>query len=62
MAQPDPLPGPPEVAAHLGVPEKTLAEWRYKGTGPRYFRVGKHVRYRWLDVEKWLDLQQPARA
>lgn len=46
-----------EVAAHLGVPVPTLYQWRYKGTGPRGLRVGRHVRYRWSDVEKWLDKQ-----
>jgi excisionase family DNA binding protein len=44
-----------EVAAYLGVPEKTLVEWRYKGKGPRYTRVGRYVRYRWTDCESWLD-------
>ena len=44
-----------EVAAYLGVPDKTLYQWKYKGTGPRAIRVGKHLRYRWSDVERWLD-------
>lgn len=44
-----------EVAEYLGVPEHTLAQWRYRGSGPRYIRVGRHVRYRWPDVDRWLD-------
>ncbi len=48
---------PPEVAAYLGVPEKTLTQWRYLRKGPRWAPVGRHVRYRWEDVEKWLDQQ-----
>lgn len=44
-----------EVAEYLGIPPHTLVQWRYRGTGPRYIRVGKHVRYRWPDVDKWLD-------
>jgi excisionase family DNA binding protein len=50
-----PLGTPPEVAAYLGVPLKTLYEWRYRGEGPTAIRVGRHLRYRWEDVEAWLD-------
>ncbi|WP_435120727.1 helix-turn-helix transcriptional regulator [Micromonospora tulbaghiae] len=51
-----------EVAEHLGVPVQTLYAWRNKGTGPRGSKVGRHVRYRWEDVEKWLDQQAKADA
>src|SRR6266851_5180248 len=44
-----------EVAGYLGVPVKTLFQWRYKGVGPRGLRVGRHVRYRSNDVEAWLQ-------
>ncbi|MEU7678105.1 helix-turn-helix domain-containing protein [Micromonospora taraxaci] len=56
------LAAPPEVASYLGVPEKTLTQWRYVKTGPRWSKVGRHVRYRWADVEKWLDEQSGGRA
>jgi excisionase family DNA binding protein len=46
-----------EVAACLGVPKTTLYAWNYKGGGPRRLRVGRHVRYRWSDVERWLSDQ-----
>jgi len=46
---------PEEVASYLGVPVKTLFQWRYKGVGPRGIRVGRHVRYRSDDVEAWLE-------
>jgi hypothetical protein len=54
-----PLASPREVADYLGggeheITEDTLKDWRYKGTGPRYSRVGKHVRYNWDDVDAWL--------
>jgi excisionase family DNA binding protein len=49
-----------EVAEHLGVPPKTLYQWKYKKTGPRAIRVGKHLRYRWSDIERWLDTQATA--
>ena len=44
-----------EVARLLVVPVTTLYTWRYKGTGPRAFRVGKHLRYRLSDVMEWLE-------
>jgi excisionase family DNA binding protein len=46
-----------EVAEYLGVPSGTLTQWAHKGTGPRYTRVGRHARYRWSDVDKWLEKQ-----
>ncbi len=50
----DRLLSPEEVARFLGVPVKTLYQWRYKGLGPQAFRVGRHLRYRPADVEAWL--------
>ena len=44
-----------EVAAILGVPVKTLYQWRYKGVGPIGVRVGRHLRYRAADVELWIN-------
>ena len=44
-----------EVARLLVVPVTTLYTWRYKGTGPRAYRVGKHLRYRLADVLTWLE-------
>lgn len=44
-----------EVADFLGVPVGTLYQWRHKRTGPKGIRVGRHVRYRPLEVEAWLD-------
>ena len=44
-----------EVAGFLGVPVTTLYCWRYKGTGPKAYRVGKHLRYRLADILDWLE-------
>lgn len=46
---------PEELARFLGVPVKTLYQWRYRGVGPRGVRVGRHVRYRRQDVDDWLE-------
>jgi excisionase family DNA binding protein len=48
---------PQQLAAYLGVPVTTLYAWRYRGEGPPGFRVGKHLRYRWQDVERWVQNQ-----
>jgi len=42
-----------ELADRYGVPVKTPAEWASKGTGPRYAKFGRHVRYLMADVIDW---------
>jgi excisionase family DNA binding protein len=46
-----------ELADYLGVPVGTLYQWRYRREGPPGFRVGRHVRYRWTDIEEWIEKQ-----
>lgn len=50
-----------ELAEYLGVPVATLYQWRYRREGPPGFRVGRHLRYRWSDIEEWIEhrLQSP---
>ncbi len=43
-----------DVSTFLGVPVATLHQWRYLGTGPAAFRVGKHLRYDPDVVRRWL--------
>ena len=43
-----------EVADFLGIPVATLHQWRYLGSGPEAFRVGKHLRYDPDIVRRWL--------
>ena len=49
-----------EVAELLRIPAATLRYWRHLGTGPRSFRVGRHVRYYRTDVDSWLQQQRNA--
>ena len=42
-----------EVAARLGVSRFTVRSWRLKGTGPRFLKMGRAVRYRPEDVEEY---------
>jgi len=54
---PNALLTPDDVAAFLGIPPLTLQSWRSRRTGPRSYRVGKHILYRLADVEAWLESQ-----
>ncbi len=44
-----------EVAEYLEIPIATLYGWRTKGDGPTAIKVGRHLRYRSSDVERWLE-------
>jgi predicted DNA-binding transcriptional regulator AlpA len=46
-----------EVSEFLAIPVATLHQWRYLGTGPAAFRVGKHLRYDPDAVRTWLAEQ-----
>ncbi len=44
-----------DLAEYLDVPVATVYAWRYRRQGPPGFRVGKHLRFRWSDVERWIE-------
>jgi excisionase family DNA binding protein len=44
-----------DVADYLTVPLATLYQWRYLGTGPTAYRVGRHLRYEPAAVQAWLN-------
>lgn len=46
---------PKAAGAYLDLSEWTLAEWRCKGNGPRYFKVGNRVRYSLAELNIWLE-------
>jgi excisionase family DNA binding protein len=51
----DPIHTPQEAAEYVRLKERTLADWRYRGCGPRYIRIsGRTVRYRQSDLDAWL--------
>jgi excisionase family DNA binding protein len=56
----DALMSPYEVASYLRVPLRTVYRWRTRGEGPRGYRVGRHVRYRIGDVDRWLEHHRDA--
>lgn len=59
IERPERLWGVDDVAAYLGVPVQTLYGWRTKGYGPPARRVGKHLRYRPVDVRTWFEALDP---
>lgn len=44
-----------QAAELLGLSEQTLRNWRTTGGGPPAVKVGRNVRYRGRDLERWLD-------
>ena len=46
-----------DLADYLEVPVATIYAWRYRRRGPPGFRVGRHLRFRWSDVERWINDQ-----
>ena len=46
-----------DVSQFLGVPVKTLYDWRTKGYGPEGIKVGRHIRYFREDVFAWVKSQ-----
>lgn len=52
---------PQEVAERYEVSERTLEDWRRRGTGPRFFRAGRHPRYRDSALAAW-DKDQERQA
>ena len=55
MEREDRLVSVQELAAYLEVPVKTLYAWRYRRQGPPAFLAGRHLRYRWSDVQRWIQ-------
>ncbi|MGV9715171.1 helix-turn-helix transcriptional regulator [Rhodococcus pyridinivorans] len=44
-----------EVAAFFNMTEAALAQWRYRGTGPKFVRLNRRIFYKWADVYEWID-------
>lgn len=66
---PDFLMNENQAAELLGLSVRTLQNWRLRGDGPVYVKIGKAVRYKRRDVSEWLKAntiastsQRPASA
>jgi excisionase family DNA binding protein len=55
MDNPNRLISTEELAAYLEIPLATIYQWCHKGMAPPAVRLGKHLRFRWEDVQNWLE-------
>lgn len=46
-----------DLAELLGIPVRTLYQWRYMGKGPDALKAGKHLRYERTAVYRWIEEQ-----
>jgi excisionase family DNA binding protein len=54
-ARGEPLGGGTEwLADYLGVPVRTIYQWRSTSSGPPAYRLGKVLRWRRSEVDAWL--------
>ncbi len=51
----DPYQTPHEAAAYMRTATSTLAKHRLYGTGPAFCRVGRSIRYRTSDLDKYME-------
>lgn len=53
-----------QAARYLGVSPATLRLWRSEGRAPRFFRAGKLIRFRRVDLDLWIEarLSAPTKA
>jgi excisionase family DNA binding protein len=50
-----------QLAEYIGCPVSTVYRWRSRGEGPPGFRLGKAVRFKVDDVDRWIT-EQAARG
>ncbi|MEM8631094.1 MAG: MerR family transcriptional regulator [Pseudomonadota bacterium] len=48
--------GDPEL--NLLGPREKLAQWRHRGFGPAWIKIGRKVVYSGADLNAWLDAQR----
>lgn len=46
---------PQQLAAFLQVSTSTLKAWRISREGPRFARVGRSIRYKYAEVDAWVE-------
>lgn len=44
-----------QAARLLGCSNRTLEDWRLRGDGPRFLKLGRSVRYRMADLAAFMD-------
>ncbi|MCG7583671.1 AlpA family transcriptional regulator [Mycolicibacterium sp. OfavD-34-C] len=51
-----------EVADYLKTTPAHLANLRFLGTGPAFVKLGRSVRYRWSDVDAWVQANRQTKS
>lgn len=46
-----------QFADEVGLQPQTLSKWRCEGRGPAFVKLGRAIRYRRADVERYIDSQ-----
>ncbi len=46
-----------QAAKYLALGQRTLENWRCRGVGPAFVRLGRVVRYRVSDLNAWLSVR-----
>lgn len=53
----------PEFCEFTGITPGQAEQMRFHGTGPKFIKVtGHQVRYRWEDIEEWLESRTKSRT
>ncbi len=56
----EPMIGIAELARRLDVAKETVYTWRKHKRGPRGYNIGGQIKFRWTEVEAWLQQQREA--
>lgn len=44
-----------QLSEELEMSVEALAQWRYRGQGPKFVKEGRWIRYRRADVDQWIE-------
>jgi len=44
-----------QASAFLSITRRCIQDWRLRGTGPKYYRLGRSVRYVLSDLQQWFN-------
>jgi excisionase family DNA binding protein len=44
-----------EAADYFRIQPNTIEQWRVKGQGPKFVKIGRCIRYRPTDIKDYLD-------
>ena len=60
----EPLADIDEVTTYFGIPKQTIYDQRHRGVGVGALgiRVGRHLKFRWSDIDRYIAEQQRATA